>query len=326
MKDEYEIKVTIIVPVYNAEKTIVPCAGNLVNQSLRGIEIIFIDDCSQDQSFEILQEINKQFPQIVKVIQTDTNSGPGGARNKGLECAQGKYIGFVDSDDLVDVSMYEKLYYEAEKKHLDILDCSFISEQKNSIIMPIPDELTGELDMEKRNILISKEGYIWSKLFRRDFLEHHRMRFRENVAMEDTDFILMAYAVAGAIGSIKDTLYKHTLNKESIMEKMTAKNNYNTVFLAMEAIYSRLSGLSFYEDIRLGCEAMLINLYLCGIVNCLNAGCKKSETIQMLTSLRNMKKGIVCGGYNNPFISKDLNMQCMNIMKTNDKKPEELVK
>ncbi|SEW09095.1 glycosyltransferase family 2 protein [[Clostridium] fimetarium] len=325
MEVDRNIKVTIIVPVYNAEKTIINCAINLVNQTLKDIEIIFIDDCSQDNCYEILQQIKLQFPDIVKVYRTEINSGPGGARNVGLEHASGKYIGFVDSDDLADITMYEKLLAVAENTGTDIVDCGFISEEMQTVIMPIPDEYTGTLDDKKRNRLISKEGYIWCKIFKRELLERYSLRFRENVAMEDTDFILFVYAVADSLECVKEPLYKHTCNMESIMEKMTKYNNYCTVYKAMEAISERLSALSDYDSIRVGCEAMLINLYLCGIVNCLESELKNKEMLPLLIDLQKLKGKVVRGGYNNPFILKNINEQCITIMKLNDKKPWELI-
>jgi len=319
-------KVTIIVPVYNAEKTIIDCAINLVNQTLKEVEIIFIDDCSQDSSYEILQQIRCQFPDTVKVFRTEINRGPGGARNVGLEHASGTYIGFVDSDDLADISMYEKMLSVAENTDADVVDCGFISEQMQSVIMPIPDEFTGTLDDKKRNKLISKEGYIWCKIFRRELLEKYHLRFRENVAMEDTDFILFIYAVADSIQCVKEPLYKHTRNMDSIMEKMTTYNNYCTSYKAMNAVFDRLKFVPDGVDIQTGCEAMILGLYLCGIVNCLDTGFGDKEVLAMLENLRSIRKKTVGGGYDNPLLLDNIDDSCILIMKMNDRNPKELLK
>jgi len=326
MDIDRNIKVTIVVPVYNAEKTIINCAINLVNQTLKEVEIIFIDDCSQDNSYEILQQIKCQFPDTVKVFRTEINSGPGGARNVGLEHASGTYIGFVDSDDIADVTMYEKMMSVAEDTNADIVDCGFISEQMQSVIMPIPDEFTGILDDHKRNVLISKEGYIWCKIFRHELLERYNLRFREKVAMEDTDFILFIYAVADTIQCVKEPLYKHTRNMESMMEKMTKYNNYCTSYKAMNAVFDRLSFVPDNVNIQTGCEAMLLGLYLCGIVNCLDSGFGDEEVLAMLGNLRDVKMHTVSGGYGNPLLLNNLNNKCISIMKINDSNPKELLK
>lgn len=324
VRDE-NIMVTIIVPVYNSEKSIRNCAMNLVNQTLKEIEILFIDDCSADSSYDMLQQIKLQFPNTVKVFRTQKNSGPGGARNVGLEHARGKYIGFVDSDDLADVSMYEKLYSVAQQKKADIVDCGFISEQNQSIIMSVPDHLTGHLDLEKKNILISQEGYIWCKLFNREVIERYHIRFRENVAMEDTDFILYLYAVADSIEVLKETLYKHTWNQDSMMETMTQYNNYRMSYKTMNAIFNRLSELPYYEKIKTGCEAIMIGLYLCGIINCMNTGYEYKKVLSMLENLRTIKKQIITDGYDNPLLLSNLDENCISIMKTNDRNPCELL-
>ena len=103
-----KIKVSVCIPVYNMEKYIEDCIKSLVNQTLKEIELIFVNDGSTDNSLNILNEYKKQYPDIIKVISQE-NKGLGGARNKGLELASGEYIGFVDADDFVEPNMYERL-------------------------------------------------------------------------------------------------------------------------------------------------------------------------------------------------------------------------
>ena len=92
------MKITVIIPVYNVEKYLQKALDSIINQTLKDIEIICVDDCSTDSSFEILQEYGQKDSRI-KILQTDANSGPGIARNKALDIAQGEYILFVDPDD-----------------------------------------------------------------------------------------------------------------------------------------------------------------------------------------------------------------------------------
>ena len=95
-------KVSIIIPAYNCEKTLVECLGNVVHQSLKDIEVIIVDDASTDGTWNIIAECERQFPDLIMAIKSEVNSGPGGARNIGLMYASGEYIGFVDSDDRID--------------------------------------------------------------------------------------------------------------------------------------------------------------------------------------------------------------------------------
>ena len=116
----YEIKVSVIIPIYNVEPYIRRCLDSLVNQTLKDIEIILIDDCSTDNSLNIAREYAQKDSRI-KLIELAANQGAAVARNKGLEIAQGEYLGFVDPDDDLDLNFYEELYKKASPKKLDIV-------------------------------------------------------------------------------------------------------------------------------------------------------------------------------------------------------------
>ena len=102
-------KVSVIVPVYGVEKYISKCLNSLVNQTLNDIEIIVVNDGTKDNSQKIIDEYVKKYPDKVKSFIKE-NGGQGSARNYGLKQATGEYIGYVDSDDYVELDMYEKLY------------------------------------------------------------------------------------------------------------------------------------------------------------------------------------------------------------------------
>ena len=112
------MKISIIVPVYNVEKYLERCLDSLINQTLKDIEIICINDGSTDNSSEILKEYAKKDSRIIIINQN--NQGISVARNNGMNKAKGKYIGFVDSDDWVDLDFFEKLYKAAEKHNAQI--------------------------------------------------------------------------------------------------------------------------------------------------------------------------------------------------------------
>lgn len=116
--------VSVIVPIYNAEKYMYKCIESIQNQSLKNIEIILINDGSTDNSGTIADEYAKKDKRI-KVIHQE-NSGPSVARNKGIEIATGKYIGFVDIDDYIEPTMYEELYNSAYYKNIQVAMCGYI--------------------------------------------------------------------------------------------------------------------------------------------------------------------------------------------------------
>ena len=112
-----KVKVSVIIPVYNTEKYLEKCLYSVCNQTLSDIEIICINDCSTDNSREILNKYAADDERI-KIINFEENKGAAAARNAGIDAATGEYIGFVDSDDYPDLDFYEKLYNKAENRNL----------------------------------------------------------------------------------------------------------------------------------------------------------------------------------------------------------------
>ena len=115
-----KIKISVVIPVYNVEPFIKQCLDSLINQTLKEIEIILVDDCSTDSSGEICDEYAAKDNRVV-VIHNKKNIRQGLSRNKGIEIAKGEYIGFVDPDDWVDLDFFEKLYNTAKKNNSDIV-------------------------------------------------------------------------------------------------------------------------------------------------------------------------------------------------------------
>ncbi len=113
-----EVKISVIVPIYNACKHLRPALESILDQTLREIEIICVDDGSTDTSLDMLKIYQKRDSRI-RII-TETNAGPGHARNNGLKRARGKYVAFLDADDFFEPELLEKLYNRAEENDLDI--------------------------------------------------------------------------------------------------------------------------------------------------------------------------------------------------------------
>lgn len=130
-------KVSIIVPIYNVEQYLDKCIQSILNQTLRDIEIILVDDGSPDSCPKMCDEYAKKDNRI-KVIHKK-NAGLGFARNSGLEIATGEYVAFVDSDDFIDTTMYEHLYNEAQNKHLDTVYCSWKKYYNDNNIIDMKD-------------------------------------------------------------------------------------------------------------------------------------------------------------------------------------------
>lgn len=328
------IKVSVIVPVYNAQNTLAGCLGNLVNQTLKELEIILVDDCSTDNSAKIIDDCKKQFSHMIQIISFENNQGPGAARNAAIEVAAGEYIGFVDSDDIVDVTMYEKMYAEAMAHNYDVVDCGFYSEKEQQAILYTSDELKGNLDDTKRSQLIVSGGYIWSKIFKKDIFLNKGLRFREDYILEDSDFITYVYSTIKSIGNVKEVLYKYTYTSGSLSSTMEVDPYVRSIQSAMLAIYKKEQVLENYEQLKDAVEYEIIHMYLCGVIMLLHTIKNRKiklikelqKEIQLLSDMALLKKNLISGDYeSNRFIRDKISKKDISIMKMNDSNRESLI-
>ena len=184
-------KISIIVPIYNSEEYLIQCVNSLRNQSYRNIEIILIDDGSNDSSLQLC-EMLASIDNRIKVYHQE-NHGLSSARNKGIELATGDYIGFVDSDDFVENDMYENLIKNIKKYNTDVSAVrAFIHTRKGNVekFSNNPREI---VCIKSPNLITSYcDGIVsiavWDKIFKKEALKG--IRFREDVFQEDSDFIL----------------------------------------------------------------------------------------------------------------------------------------
>lgn len=288
-------KVSIIIPAYNAEKTLAACLSGLVFQTLSDIEIILVNDCSRDNTLQIMMDCEAQFSDRVIVVNSDKNRGVGGARNVGLCYASGDYIGFVDSDDIVTPDMYEKLYAKALEADYDIVDCGYFNEAEDNAIIHTSDELAGTLNGYKRSELIASGGYLWSRIYKRSFLMELQLSFRENCILEDCETLMLMFAKARNIGNVKEILYCYKANAASVSKCANANSFYENATAAINAIYDTLSPLPNYTDIQNAVEYSIAHLCaLCANV-CMADGTNAPEFIQKerLSTLAGFLKNMV---------------------------------
>lgn len=242
------IKVSIIVPVYNSEKYLKRCLDSLVNQTLKEIEIILINDCSTDESLNILNLYEQQYPDKIIIKNLAENKGPGGARNVGMEEAEGEYIGFVDSDDDVSCEMFEKLFIIAKRANYDIVDSNFYDELSNNNIKTTPSEALGELNLDKRKLMIINSGYLWTKIIKRDIIIDNNIRFREKIAFEDLEFISVITLYCKKICATNMTLYNYRNNNTSITRIYSTKVHICDKMESAEVLFNTFKDLSAYDD------------------------------------------------------------------------------
>ena len=213
-----QIAISIIVPVYNAEKYLGKCLKSLTNQTLKNIEIICINDGSKDRSAKILSEFSKKDDRIIIINQK--NSGLCVARNIGLDNAKGKYIGFVDSDDFVDIDFYEKLYNSAIKHKADIIASGIIrfNKFKSKKYLKIKKEIITNNFKEKCKILdIPEKCYVWNKIYLLEKFEKFNFRFKENILYEDMYFTPQVLKNLKTLVTVPNTYYHYRKNPKSIV-------------------------------------------------------------------------------------------------------------
>lgn len=164
-------KVSIIIPVYNVEKYIERCAHSLFEQTLDDIEFIFVDDCTPDNSMDIVKSILLGYPQRqtqVTFVKHETNIGLPATRNSGLEVATGDFIAHCDSDDWVDRNMYKELYLEAIAKKADIAICNMFFAKKSNLEEYQVPLFTSDKESFLKDYIIGGMTSLCNMLVRRD--------------------------------------------------------------------------------------------------------------------------------------------------------------
>ena len=191
------IKVSVIVPVYNVEKYIDKCLNSLVNQTLKDIEIIVVNDGTKDSSQKIIDKYAKKYNNVKPFIKE--NGGVSSARNFGLNESCGEYVLFVDGDDFVDYTMTEKMYKNAKKEKLDIVVCNmykFYNDDKKEIYKCN----YGLNDDPIKNYIVGDSGPC-AKLIKKSIFDKAKFR---NIYYEDLDLIPTLVLYTNKIGYIDE--------------------------------------------------------------------------------------------------------------------------
>ena len=212
-----EIKVTVIVPVFNVEKYINKCLDSIINQTLKEIEIILIDDCSTDKSGDICSEYAKKDSRII-LIRNEKTLLQGPSRNIGIEIANGEYVGFVDPDDWVDLNFFEKLYNKAKTKDYDIV-------KTESIIVTLNAKKKKQSILNKRITTELKRGtplfllFEWehtTAIYKSSILHKKKIKYPKIITGEDDLFLLNYTYYVHSISVISGVYYYYRQHSASI--------------------------------------------------------------------------------------------------------------
>lgn len=213
--------ISIIIPIYNAEKYIRQCLLSLLEQTFTDIEIIAVDDKGRDQSMQVVNEIRQQHPQghKIRIVEMEHNSGAAAARNKGLQMAQGDYVGFVDSDDWCEPTMYEDLYAAAVANDCDWCYSNAVKEYADGrrIILSQPTVVSGELTPTIRKQMLSQfVAYFWTSIYKREFLLQNGINFPPYRFSEDSFFVWMVIMHAKKFAAIDKVFYHYIVQPNSV--------------------------------------------------------------------------------------------------------------
>ncbi len=257
-----EINVSIIVPVYNMQSYLEACLDSLVHQTLQKIEIIIIDDGSKDNSAQIIKEYAERYPDIIRALHKE-NGGQATARNMGIRESKGEYIGFVDSDDVVETNMYAEMYQLAKQKNCDLVECNyrFVKALEN-----------GEKELKTygyvRNYK-SKEDMFhnplvspWNKLYRGELLRDNDILFPEGYIYEDTSFFIKAIPYVETWDFIDQPYVIHYLRQNSTMTGSKSAKVSN-IFPVLKDIIDFYSEKFIYEKYKAELELFITRILLC---------------------------------------------------------------
>lgn len=228
MEKQSNIKVSIVVPIYNVERYLPQCLDSLVNQTLKDIEIICVNDGSTDDSAKIIDDYAKKDSRI-KVI-TKENTGYGNTMNRGFDAASGEYLGIVESDDYADKDMFETLYSIAKQNDLDVVKSSYYfyysipkeRNEKQEIVSSVLSNkticpttfFTAKMEMVE---FFNIKPTIWSSIYRTSFIRENHIRFNETpgASYQDASFNFKVWTCAKRVQLIKEAFLHYRQDNEN---------------------------------------------------------------------------------------------------------------
>ena len=260
-------KVSVIIPVYGVEKYIERCARSLFEQTLDDIEYIFVDDCTKDNSINVLERVIEDYPNRksqVTIIHHDVNKGLPQARKTGVEASHGDYIAHCDSDDWVDTGMYQRLYEKAKTEDADVVFCDYFAYRNEKCKYVISKNINdpSKSTILKRLLTESSLNNVWSVIVKKDLFTN--IVFPNDNQSEDRTIVIQLCLYAKKISSIALPLYYYRMsNMESISNQRDCNaliNRYQGSCRNAEIILRILERLNLTVKYELEIQAFLFNL------------------------------------------------------------------
>jgi len=241
---KFDKKISVIVPVYNAEKYLKQTLDSIRFQTYKNLEIICVLDCPTDNSTEIVEQAAKDDTRVV-VLRHSENLGLPASRNTGVMNASGEYMHFIDSDDLISPDFYDVMMNGAANADADVAACSVFYEKKpwRSIWFPKSEVLSGPAKIEKTETALL--GWSWRYLIRRSFWNSRDFSFPDLVPMEDMPILIPMIYHANKVVLCPNAVYFYKHRKDSILN-----NNYDTARLRLHSENRRKARKIFRNFMR----------------------------------------------------------------------------
>lgn len=249
-------KISVICPVYNSEQYIHRTIDSIINQTFgfKNIELIFVDDCSTDSSYEIINSYAEEYENILLFKSEENHGYPGFGRNLGIEKADAEYIMFIDNDDAYEADFCEKMYGLISSEDLDLVSANYNIIKKTHVEKLSIFNLINDYDKEEENkkyidlsqLFYLKGSEIWCKIFKKSIIKDNDLKFIENGLNEDTIFLYEYYSNAKRILFIDYYGYKWYRDGENL-SYYTPKSTYSF----LESFYKMYDLLdNLYENVN----------------------------------------------------------------------------
>ena len=276
------LKVSVIVPVYNTSSTIVRCLESLVNQTLPEIEIIVVNDGSPDDSQTIIDRYKKIYPSKIKSFIKE-NGGLSTARNFGIERASGEYIGFVDSDDYVDIDFYERMYNKAKETDADVVTSPITYVWHRSMYKKYYNKKRFGINArEDGYTLLRANSFAWNKIYRKSFWQDNGFEFKQQW-FEDSHLIYNVMLSSNIIACVNIPFYHYDLSREGSITSSVDDRIFD-IFKSTDSIIDYYKKHNAFDELYDYVSHICIR-HLYGRINTLHNAKNRSYSKRYITEL-----------------------------------------
>lgn len=259
------VKVSLIIPVYNVENYLFKCLASAVNQTLKEIEIIIINDGSTDLSINIINKFLEIDKRIIFINQK--NQGLSCARNAGIKIARGEYIAFLDSDDSVELTFLEKMYNYSKETNSDIVMCNYfkVNEKTNRLLVAHKNAkdviYTSEEAVHKIILDLSIQNYAWDKIYKRELFINNNIFYPVGMYFEDMPTTFRLFYYSNQIAYLNEPLYNYLQRENSITKTFSDKHINDVIkalYLMKEFMLDNSIYLKYQKEYRFFCYKNLV--------------------------------------------------------------------